>query len=148
MRCEEAQNQLNARVDGELRAEDTAVLDAHLADCSECRAAGEAYSIIDSDLRSAFVPRRDAAAHLVESTIAALRTSAIAPTVAPQAEIEPRVNWAQVLLSLAAGFLLAVAPFRPWESKGEPPDLLTAPPRAGFAPAAGAGANPTAARRP
>src|SRR4051812_44702241 len=128
MRCEEALIQLNARADGELRAEDAAALDVHLAECSQCRAAGEAFSIIDSDLRSAFVPQREAAARLAESTIAALRASAIAPTVAPQAAIEPRVNWPQVLLGLAAGFLLAVALFRPWESKVEPPDLLTARP--------------------
>src|SRR3954464_10257632 len=105
MRCEEALEKMNARGDGELRAEDVAALDVHLTECSHCRAAGEAFSIIDSDLRSAFVPQREAAARLAESTIGALRATAIAPTVVPQAAIAVRVNWPQVLLSLAAGFL-------------------------------------------
>ena len=70
MRCEEVLNQLNARADGELRAEDAAALDAHLAECSQCRAAAEGFSTIDADLRRAFVPRRDAAARLAESTVA------------------------------------------------------------------------------
>src|SRR5213076_3361897 len=62
------------------------------------------------------------------STLAAIRGSKIAPTaVAPPAAIEPRVNWGQVCLSLAAGFLLAVALFRPWQSNVEPPDLVTRP---------------------
>jgi hypothetical protein len=127
MRCEEALNQLNARADGELLADDSASLDAHLSECSQCRAAAEGFSTIDTGLRRAFVPHRDAAARLAESTVAALRASAIAPTVAPQAAIEARVNWAQVLLSLAAGFLLAVVLFRPWESKFEPLDVVTQP---------------------
>src|SRR4051812_3362058 len=117
MRCDEALNQLNARADGELRAEDAAALDVHLTECSHCGAAGEAFSIIDSDLRRAFVPSREAAASLTESTIGALRATEIAPTVVPQAAIAVRVNWPQVVLSLGAGFLLAVALFRPWESK-------------------------------
>jgi ferric-dicitrate binding protein FerR (iron transport regulator) len=128
MRCEEALNQLNARADGELRAEDSAALDAHLAECSQCSASAEGFSTVDAELRRAFVPRRNAAARLTQSTMVALRASAIAaPAVATQTAIEPRVNWAQVLVSLAAGFLLAVALFRPWESKFEPPDVVTQP---------------------
>src|SRR4051812_11836868 len=99
MRCEEVLNQLNARADGELRAEDTVALDAHLAECTQCRAAAEGFSTVGAELRRAFAPRRDAAARLAESTIAAIRASAIAPpAVARPVAIEPRVNWAQVLL--------------------------------------------------
>jgi ferric-dicitrate binding protein FerR (iron transport regulator) len=128
MRCDEALNQLNARTDGELRAGEAAALDAHLAECSQCRAAAEGFSTIDAELRRAFVPRRDAAAYLAENTVAALRVSAIAPAaVATPPANDPRVNWPQVLLSLAAGFLLAVVLFRPWESKLEPPDVITQP---------------------
>src|SRR4051812_26901095 len=126
MRSEEALDQLNARADGELRAEDAAALHTHLAECSQCRVAGEGLSTIDADLRRAFVPRRDAAANLAESTIAALREPAIAPAaIATQTAIEPRMNWIQVLLSLAAGFLLAGTLFRPWEPKFEAPDVVT-----------------------
>ena len=66
MRCEEVLNQLNARADGELPPEDAAGLDAHLAECSPCRAAAEG-STIDAELRRAFVPRREAAARLAEN---------------------------------------------------------------------------------
>jgi ferric-dicitrate binding protein FerR (iron transport regulator) len=128
MRCEEVLNQLNARADGELMAEDSAALDQHLAECSQCHAAAEGSSTIDTDLRRAFVPHRDAAARLAENTVATLRASASGSSaVAPRLANDPRVNWAQVLMSLAAGFLLAVALFRPWESKFEPPDVVTQP---------------------
>src|SRR3954454_3244353 len=128
MRCEEALNQLNARADGELRADDAAALDAHLAECSQCCAAAEGFSTIDAELRSAFGPRNDAAARLAKNTVAAIRATVIAPVaVATVAPIEPRVNWAQVLLGLAAGFLLAVVLFRPWESKFAAPDIVTQP---------------------
>ena len=53
MRCEEVLNQLNARADGELPAEDAAELDAHLAECSQCRAAAEGLA----DNRCGFAPR-------------------------------------------------------------------------------------------
>jgi ferric-dicitrate binding protein FerR (iron transport regulator) len=128
MQCEEVLNQVNSRADGELPAEDAAALEAHLAECSACRAAAERISTINTDLRRAFVPRRDAAARLAESTIAVIRGSVVArAATAPPVAIESQTNWAQVLLSLAAGFLLAVALFRPWQSTVEPPDLMTRP---------------------
>ncbi len=51
MRCEEAVNQLNARVDGELPAEEAAGLNAHLAECSQCRAAAEGIQTVDAELQ-------------------------------------------------------------------------------------------------
>jgi hypothetical protein len=124
MRCEEALNQLNARADGELPADDAAVLDAHLAECSQCRAAADGLQTIDVELRGAFVPRREAAARLAESAAAAVRASGSAPpSIAPQVAPPPRLAWGQALVALAAGFLLAVVVFRPWQSRVITPAL-------------------------
>lgn len=129
MRCEDVLNQLNARADGELRAEEAATLDAHLAGCAQCRSAAESLPSVDAELRRAFVPGREAAARLAETTIAALRTSgATSASVAPPVTVAPGLSWRQLLVGLAAGFLLAVALFRPWQSRSDAPDLLTASP--------------------
>jgi FecR protein/Putative zinc-finger len=118
MRCEEVLNQLNARADGELRPEDAAGLDAHLAECSQCRTAAEGLQAIDAELRRAFVPRRDAAARLAESAAAAVRASAGASvSIGPPPLPAPGLAWGQAFLALAAGFLLAVAIFRPWQQR-------------------------------
>src|SRR5829696_5874647 len=110
MRCEEVLNQLNARADDELRAEDADALGAHLAECSQCRAAGEAFSTIDADLRRAFVPRRQAAARLAENSVAAIRAGATElAAVKPYAPPSRDLAWPQLLIGLSAGFLLAVA---------------------------------------
>jgi ferric-dicitrate binding protein FerR (iron transport regulator) len=114
MRCEEVLNQLNARADGELGADEAAGLEAHLADCSACRSAAEGLEAIDAELRRAFVPRREAAARLAESAAAMVRASGGGVGVASAA---PRLAWGQILAALAAGFLLAVALLRPWQPK-------------------------------
>lgn len=117
MRCETALNQLNARTDGELPAGDAAALDAHLAECAECRAEAEGLSAIDGDLRRAFVPRRQAAGRLADDTIAQMSAwhGALAPD-APAQAVRFRFAWGQALVGLAAGFLLAVAVFQPWHN--------------------------------
>src|SRR2546422_7994497 len=125
MRCEEVLSQLNARVDGELRAEDADGLDAHLAECSQCRAAAEGLQAIDVELRLAFVPRREAAARLAGSAEALVRAAAGAPvSLALPVAPPPRLAWGQALLGLAAGFLLAVAVFRPWQPRSVAPASL------------------------
>jgi hypothetical protein len=122
MRCEEAVNQLNARVDGELPGEEAAGLNAHLAECSQCRAAAEGIQTVDAELSGAFVPRREAAARLAESVVAAVRELASTPvSIAPQVALQPRLAWGQALVALAAGFILAVAVFRPWQTRTVPP---------------------------
>lgn len=124
MRCEEAVNQLNARVDGELPAEEAAGLNAHLAECSQCRAAAEGFQTIDAELSAAFVPQREAAARLAESVARAIRASASTPGPVPtQVTPPPRLAWGQALVALAAGFILAVAVFRPWQSRSDSPVL-------------------------
>src|SRR5436190_14396494 len=126
MSCEAFLNQLNARADGELPTDDAAGLDAHLAECPQCRAVAEALRTIDAELRSAFAGRREAAARLAESTVAMVRAAAVAPvSIAPPLAPAPSFAWRQALVGLAAGFLLALALFRPWRSKPDAPDLLT-----------------------
>jgi hypothetical protein len=122
MRCEEALNQLNARADGELPAEGAAGLDAHLAECARCRADAEQLQAIDAELRRAFVGRREAAARLAESAAAAVRASTgDSVSLGPRLVRAPSVAWGQVLLAVAAGFLLAVALFRPWQPRSVAP---------------------------
>jgi ferric-dicitrate binding protein FerR (iron transport regulator) len=125
MRCEDALNQLNARADGELRAEDAAWLDAHLAECLQCRAVAEGLPAMDAELRRAFSGRREAAAGLAENVSAIVRessraTASLSPAVAPAHQ----VAWAQVLMGLAAGFLRAIALFRPWQAQPVGPASL------------------------
>jgi len=122
MRCEDALNQLNARADGELPDEAVAPLEAHLAGCSQCRSAGEALQAIDAELRRAFVPRREAASRLGEHTAAIVRTTAgVGGSIAPRVAPAPGLAWGQALVAVAAGFLLAVAVFRPWQPRSAPP---------------------------
>lgn len=116
MRCEEVLNQLNARADGEQGAKDESALDAHLAECAQCRAAAESVRTIDEELRRAFSGRREAAARLAESTATLVRVSAgDAALFGPPVATAPRFAWRQALLGLAAGFLLALAVLRTWQ---------------------------------
>src|SRR5690242_15099445 len=114
MHCEEYLLQLNARHDGELSGQASAALEAHLSECSSCRAAAEGFESIDADLRRSFAPRRAAAAALTERVLAEVRALAdAAPTPAPRRT--PRfgelslAEWGRTLLASAAGFLLALA---------------------------------------
>lgn len=118
MHCDEALNLLNARADGQLAANQADLVDSHLAECAACRAAAEGLATINADLRQAFAPRRAAAAKVAERAAASLPRSPsdIAP-VATTPVPAPRFRWGQMLLAMAAGFLLAVALFRPWERR-------------------------------
>jgi hypothetical protein len=126
--CERALNLVSARLDREVRPDDAAALDAHLADCPACRAAEESFRLQDGDLRRAFAPRRAAAERVAQGVIARLPAGPTWPL--------PRLPWLTILLSAAAGFLLALAVFRPWQA---PPAVVTAP-------APQAHANPTPPR--
>lgn len=123
MRCEDALNQLNARADGELSDDETAWLDnasleAHLAECAPCRAVADGLTTIDADLRRAFAARRQAAARLAAHTAALVRVSTnTAVTSVSQPTPQQGVKWLHVLLAMAAGFLLAVGLFRPWQPR-------------------------------
>ncbi len=66
MDCPEATALIFARIDRELSEVEGARLDAHLADCADCRAREAAYRRQDEALRGAFAPSRQAGAEFAE----------------------------------------------------------------------------------
>jgi ferric-dicitrate binding protein FerR (iron transport regulator) len=117
MQCEEFLEQLNAYCDGELTAQEAAACEAHVAGCAKCREAVAGVRSIDSDLREAFRDRRGAAARLAESAVTRIRDNVTLPVrlaTPPSAQSA----WIQLFVAAAAGFLLAVVVFRPWNSNG------------------------------
>ncbi len=126
MKCEDAVNQLNARQDGELSLEEAQALDAHLSECAPCEMLAESLQGIDAELRQAAAPQRQAAQRLAERTIAAMKTAPM-PAVEPATAVAKSVSWGQLLVGMAAGFLLAMLLFRPWRSTVERPDVVVAP---------------------
>jgi hypothetical protein len=113
MDCREAIELVGAWVIGELDSGDQAALDEHLAGCAECRQAAESQQLTDAELLRAFAPRRFAARRLADR-------------VATQLQQERRLagrpasrRWS-LLAAAAAGFLLAVCTFRPWQHQAAP----------------------------
>jgi ferric-dicitrate binding protein FerR (iron transport regulator) len=125
MHCDDARRQLDAWHDGSLDAGVRDALDAHLASCPECQAAAADVARIDAELRRAFAPRRDAATAVAERVLAN-----IVP-ISPRST-GPR-SVALAVAAAAAGFLLAVAIFRPWQKPAlqpieSPRDFAKSPP--------------------
>jgi hypothetical protein len=115
MDCPQAWEQLGAWLDGELHDEQRLPLEAHLAQCTECRAARDALRLQDADLRRAFAPRRQASAALAQRTLEVLQSQsplAEAPRE-PLAQPRTRGNWFSLLAAMAAGFFLALTLFPP-----------------------------------
>src|SRR5690348_7140412 len=105
MDCEQALALLHAHMDRELQPEDRPRLEAHLRDCATCWANADAYRLQDADLRRAFARRRQASAAVADRVIMHLRANG-----RPRTRAFP---WLAVVLSAAAGFLIAVLLFRP-----------------------------------
>jgi ferric-dicitrate binding protein FerR (iron transport regulator) len=93
-------------MDRELQPGDRPRLEAHLRQCASCRASAEAHRLQDADLRQAFAGRRRASSAVAERVIAHLRTK--------PAHRRRHLPWLTVILSAAAGFLIAALLFRPW----------------------------------
>jgi hypothetical protein len=108
MDCQQAQNLLCARLDREITPEERGALELHLQTCPLCRGTADALPLLDADLRRAFAPRRAAADAVAQQVIARLAL----PVAPPTRRMPP---WMPMLLSAAAGFLLAVGIFRPWQ---------------------------------
>ena len=110
MNCEQASILISARIDGETIAPgDASALDAHLSTCAGCREAEQALRVQDAQLLRAFGPHRRSAEHVarnIATRIAAERGSFVG-----------RAWWLAPLMAAAAGFMLAVVLFRPWERR-------------------------------
>ncbi len=138
MNCEQAQLHLNARLDGELAADDRAALELHLAGCAECQLLAGEMLIDEAVLREAFAGRGQVAAGVAERAIRELFSPAQADGVGhPPADwvVDSTAlrdagvggvsrnrlrlgRWLTPILAAAAGFALAVMVFRPWSGKG------------------------------
>jgi hypothetical protein len=129
--CDEANNLVNAGIDGELSADDAARLDAHVGTCADCRAISVELAAVDAELDRAFAARRDATAALASRVIAAFNAESAAKgngwAVRERARGRIRMpaqpmkppsfwaNWGRPLIAAAAGFLLAIGITRPWD---------------------------------
>src|SRR5262245_56612300 len=108
MDCDQAQNLLSARLDREITPADLEALTEHMQTCPICRGTAEVLTGLEAELRRGFAGRRAAASSLAERVVARLQ-------LAPPARPARRFTWLPMLLSAAAGFLLAVGLFRPWQ---------------------------------
>lgn len=117
MERERIEQLLNAALDGETAPADDAALREALASDAELEKLRSSVRSQDAALRAAFAARRDAADALAE------RVSGAIGSLAPVAVAAPRLTGLRrllpMLLSVAAGFLLAVVLFRPWEKAGD-----------------------------
>jgi ferric-dicitrate binding protein FerR (iron transport regulator) len=120
MDCAEALMLANARWDGEsISAEEETALEAHLATCSECRAASDSLPAQDAELLRAFAPLRASSAQVASRVIAALDPVQSLPA--------RRTLWPLVLTAAAAGYLLAIFTW-PGKEQAARPEVATAPP--------------------
>lgn len=107
MTCDDVQRRLSAALDGELGAEERAIVDRHLAECSECRDAMSALFALDLQLRRRTVLPRQRAASIAVAATAQL---------SGRASTLNRRHWLRTpviaLVALACGFLIAVVLFR------------------------------------
>lgn len=131
MNCQQSENLLSAKVDGELNPEEAAQLQAHLETCAACQTLADAMEEQDERLRGAFRRRRSAAASAGERTLIELPKTKKAPdtfnsrsqNIQSAGEIKGPVplssKWLALGLAAAAGFLVAVLIFRPWQKPAE-----------------------------
>ncbi len=128
MHCQAAGELLNGWIDGQLPAEQAVALEAHLAECAECRSLADGLRVQDTELRRAFLPRRQAAQQVASRVLETLDQEArTAARPAPLA----RFGWLPLILAVAAGFLLAVILFQPWQRQPvalQPRETIPGPP--------------------
>jgi len=118
MTCEEAENLISARIDGELPMGDPAAvaLDAHLAGCAACRATADATQVQDATLVRAFAPGRRSAEAVAE------RVARVLPS--------RRRYWLTALAAsgLAAGIVLAAVTLGPRLREDRPEEIVASNP--------------------
>jgi ferric-dicitrate binding protein FerR (iron transport regulator) len=113
MECDQANKLISARLDGEISAEDAALLEGHLPGCADCRSAADAMAADHALLTRAFELRREAAAMVAERVIQRF-----------PARRRISMRWLSPVIAAAAGFLLAVFVFQPW-TKNRIPSVQT-----------------------
>lgn len=140
--CRQAHDDLDRWLDGQLEAEAAGQVEAHLAECVACRQEADARRRDHQQLAAAFADGRAAAGRVAEAVIAQLPTTSTKhdgqqqkPNQTPDAgrgsggssparAASPSWRVVQLLLAVAAGFLIAVLVFRPWERA---PDVVERP---------------------
>ena len=127
--CRETHDVLDRWLDGELDESAAGRLEAHLAGCAPCRQEADARKRDHRQLAAAFAPDRAAARRVADAVVSQLAASADAPP-AEEPAAQPTAarksgrafdagKTVQLLLALAAGFLIAVLVFRPWQRSTE-----------------------------
>ena len=104
MDCHDAHNLIAARIDGEIAPADLAAVEAHLAACESCRRESHIMASQHEALVRAFAVRRRRASDIAAAAIVAMQRPASFQRL-----------WGPMLASAAAGFLLALLIFRPWQ---------------------------------
>ncbi len=115
MDCAKTADLLSAMLDGECDPGERTAVEAHIASCPSCRLVREEVESMDRRLRRSFAPRRESASRLADRVIAELGSPAASP---PRRWTAGRII--PLLLSAAAGFLLAVVLFRPGPEAPKP----------------------------
>src|ERR1700704_352138 len=104
---------INAGIDGQADPADRAVLADSLAKDAESRSLAADIREQDELLRQAFASRRRGAETLARAGVGSPAPAATAPRGSRWR------HWLPMLLAAAAGFLLAVVLFRPWDKSGD-----------------------------
>lgn len=114
MECSQIHDSLSAFIDCEIAPEEAARIESHLEQCEACRQQRTLLEAQHERLRSLFVERRRAADLVADRVNQSLRTRPRPPRAR---------RWLPILLSAAAGFLIAVGIFQPWRNGGVPEPL-------------------------
>ena len=122
MDCERTREMIDAWNDRQLSAEDSAAVQSHLDLCAECQALAESGRGLDADLLRAFQPHREAAYEVASRVLNTLHETPSQNVVTGPAKW--RV-W-PLLLTTAAGFLLATFLYRPWKEETSQPLSIVA----------------------
>lgn len=132
MNCCECTELLDAWIDDEVDAAQQSELEAHLADCGDCRELAGRLRTQEADLRRAFESRRQSVARVQQRAIQQVRAYAPASeekTVSlPSNRTEPKPvatrnrssSWLALATAAAVGFLSAVLVFQPWKQGPAP----------------------------
>ena len=124
MQCEQIRERLGEVFDGGGDESVRIAVEAHLAECAECRAEKESLVLLDANLTKALRSRQRAADSVADRVIQHLRAGRPSPQRGSTASLRVVVLLSSYLAAAAAGFLLAVGLLR--SEQGEIDDLQAA----------------------